>query len=132
MIFYNRIKQKEFNQYLLIQRSELPKKWHKNNLLVFVIGFTLSVTSYLYNTGNLVAADGGLNSALAAAGCIQISLKKIAPIGASTVYEAKCLGSDHETVRLVCFERRCFADHPHGMRDDIGSQDDDQDEQAGR
>lgn len=129
MIFYNHKTQKELNQYLSIQRSELPKQWHKKKLLVFVIGFALSITSYLYTIGNLVAADGGLNSALAAAGCIQISLKKIAPIGASTVYEAKCLGSDHETVRLVCFERRCFADHPHGKRDDVGSQDD---EQAGR
>lgn len=66
------------------------------------------------------AADGGINSALAEAGCVQASIKRLPPIGTALVYEAICVGTSHTVVRVVCIKGRCIPDHPHGRRDEPG------------
>lgn len=69
------------------------------------------------------AADGGINSALAEAGCVQSSIKRLPPIGKAQVYEATCIGTSHTIVRVVCMDGRCIPDHPHGRRDDPAERD---------
>jgi hypothetical protein len=70
-----------------------------------------------------LAADGGINSALAEAGCVQSSIKTWPPIGKALVYEATCAGTSHTIVRVVCMNGKCTPDHPHGRRDEPGERD---------
>lgn len=69
------------------------------------------------------AADGGINNALAEAGCVQTSIKTLPPIGKALVYEATCAGTSHTIVRVVCMNGKCVPDHPHGRRDEPGERD---------
>jgi len=69
------------------------------------------------------AADGGINSALAEAGCVQLSIERLPPIGKALVYEATCAGTSHTIVRVVCMAGKCVPDHPHGRRDEPGERD---------
>lgn len=68
------------------------------------------------------ASDGGINSALAEAGCVQESVKRLPPIGTALVYEATCVGTSHTIVRVVCMNGKCIPDHPHGRRDEPGDE----------
>lgn len=69
------------------------------------------------------AADGGIASAVAEAGCVQSSIKTLPPIGKALVYEATCAGTSHTIVRVVCMNGKCTPDHPHGRRDEPGERD---------
>ncbi|MFC5508575.1 MULTISPECIES: hypothetical protein [Hyphomicrobiales] len=69
------------------------------------------------------AADGGINDALAEAGCVQVGIKRLPPIGKTQVFEATCAGPSHTIVRVVCMGGRCIADHPHGRRNEPGERD---------
>lgn len=69
------------------------------------------------------AADGGINDALAVAGCVQLSIKTLPSIGQALVYEATCVGTSHTIVRVVCMNGKCVPDHPHGRRDEPGERD---------
>lgn len=90
------------------QLNYLPRQIIK--LALLSVG--LLAISYVY------AADGGINTALAEAGCIQSDIKRLPPIGKNQIYEATCFGKSHTIVRVICRDGRCISDHPHGRLSD--------------